>query len=143
MRKEDLRSQLLARLTEREWHGLERGDDTLRVSGFNRDVLLHMRKRETAVCGSVADEFIEGLYIALDGYLREYMADCPQGHKWIILACIYLACVESIRMHPQNIVQCVQYADGYYCPCHSGEGSVCAYCVCKKLGKSQSGERVK
>ena len=48
MRKEDLRSQLLARLTEREWHGLERGDDTLRVSGFNRDVLLHMRKRETA-----------------------------------------------------------------------------------------------
>lgn len=143
MKKEDLRNLLLSHITECEWSGLERGDDTLRVSGFNRDMLLRMRKREAAVCGNVPNDLIEELYIALDSYLREYMADCPQGHKWIILACIYLACVESIPMHPQDIVQWIQYADGYYCPCHSGEGSVCAYCVCKKLGKYQSGERVR
>lgn len=137
MKKEDLRNLLLSHITECEWCGLERGDDTLRIGEFNRDVLLRMRKRETPVCGNITEASIVGLHTVLDAYLQEYMADCPQGHKWIILACIYLACVESIPMHPQNIVQWVQYADGYYCPCHSGEGSVCAYCVCKKLEKSQ------
>ncbi len=49
-----------------------------------------------------------------------------------IFSCIYLACVEVIPMRPQDLVRWVKRTNGYYCPCHSGKGSVCEYCVCKK-----------
>lgn len=139
MKKAELRKRLLDRITDQEWHGLEQGNGTLQIGSFNREVLLRMREGGTGVCGDISDDFAAGLYDALDRYLREYMADCPAGHKWIIFACIYLSCVEGIPMHPQNVVRWVQYADGYFCPCHSGEDSVCRYCVCKKTERSQGG----
>ena len=132
MKKEELRNRLLACITGQEWHGLEQGDETLRISGFNREVLLRMRENRTGMDGDIPDDFAESPYAALDHYLREYMADCPAGHKWIILACIYLSCVEGVPMHPQDAVRWVQYAGEYFCPYHSGENSVCRYCVCKK-----------
>ena len=57
MKKEDLRNLLLSHITECEWRGLERGDDTLRIGEFNLDVLLRMRKRETLVCGNITEAY--------------------------------------------------------------------------------------
>ncbi len=41
-----------------------------------------------------------GLYETLRDYLTEYMAEQPEGWKYIILACLYLTFLSEWPMHP-------------------------------------------
>ena len=68
----------------------------------------------------------------LGAFLAKYMADKPEGHRWIVLACVFLAFVVNEPMHPQAVVGWEEVSLGVYvCPAHEGgEGSLCRWCAC-------------
>ena len=69
---------------------------------------------------------------ALNVFLEKYMADQPQGHKWIILSCVFLSFIAKEPMHPQSVVQWERDDKGrYHCPSATfEEGSLCKWCAC-------------
>ena len=102
------------------------------ISDFNRLTLLRMLRRGEAPEGGVDAEQAEELRLALAAYLERYMPDCPQGHKWIILSCLYLAMVEREPMHPQSATGWRKSGEAYFCPAREDtEGSICRWCVCR------------
>lgn len=142
MTKQELLNCLLRSVTKEEWEQLERGDRALYIGEYNRRTMLEARsfaqtqgnwETETARIPRV-----QGLVRQLEEYLGQYMADHPEGHRWIIFCCVYLAFVREIPMHPQEIVKytITQDADGihYHCPSRTEEeGSVCLYCAADLL----------
>lgn len=138
MKAVEYRERLLAQISEDERCLLEASDPSLVINEHNRRTLLEMR------AGScIADEdFDEELALALDGdlraYLGEYMADQPEGHKWIVVASLYLAFVARRPMHAIDragiIIEERDSATVYYCPSKtSGESLICDCCVCEPL----------
>ena len=83
MQKEELRQLILSHITEAERESLAHGDASLRIGGLNREMLLRLRDAGEVADGDVADDHVEGLCGALKDYLEHYMANCPEGHKWI------------------------------------------------------------
>lgn len=135
MTEGQLRKTLFDSITEDEWIRLEQNAKALPVGEFNRHVLLRMRDNQCGTYGDVPDERVSRLYILLKGYLEKYMPECPEGHKWIIIACIYLTFIEKLPMHPQAVTGWVERDQAFLCPAHSGQGSICEYCVCEKYHK--------
>ena len=79
----------------------------------------------------MSEESVRELTEDLEKYLAEYLADHPEGHKWIIIACLYLTFAEGLPMHPQHAAKWQKTASGYVCP-HKVEDSItCRYCVCR------------
>ncbi len=138
MKKEELRQKLLHSITDSEWRRLERRDSTLHIGGFNREVLLRMREDRDCPEGDVPDQTVTGLSDALKAYLGQYMADCPEGRKWVILSCLYLACVKGVPLHPQETTRWTMCENGYVCPSHSGRNSICGYCICRESAKDET-----
>ncbi|MFR8171801.1 MAG: DUF2115 family protein [Marvinbryantia sp.] len=140
MQVQELLNKLIEAITADEWDRLEHADPSLVISSFNRDVLLSMRN--TPVENFEIDtKSVRNLYEALQRYLDIYMADCSIGHKWIILASIYLAFVQKRPMHPQQAThwKCLSVSEKpeYVCPCKDTEAnSVCSYCVCHSAASS-------
>ncbi len=66
-------------------------------------------------------------------YVVRYMKDKPEGHKWIILACLYLTFVEHLPMHPQHAAGWIEKDGRYYCPHMVPDSITCRYCMCEKL----------
>lgn len=134
MQVQELRNKLFEAVTADEWERLEHGDPSLVISSFNREVLLSMRN--TPVGNFEIDtRSVRNLYEALQRYLDIYMADRATGHKWIMIASIYLTFVQKRPMHPQQATrwECmvVSGKKKYVCPCKdAGADSVCSYCVC-------------
>ena len=62
------------------------------------------------------------------------MPECPEGHKWIYIACVYLTFIEKLPMHPQTVTGWVERDQAFFCPAHSGKDSVCECCVFEKYG---------
>lgn len=134
MKIQELQNKLIEAITVDEWSQLEHGDSSLVISSFNREVLLSMRN--TSVKNFDIDtKSVRNLHEALQGYLDIYMANCPTGHKWIIIASIYLTFVQKLPMHPQQATHWKHIMTSgkleYVCPCKDTRAnSVCSYCVC-------------
>ena len=156
-------AQLKARISPREAEQLRNGTDGLCISAFNRDVCLRLLDadipgvtvdRDFAVSkesrgpkSTVDRDSVEvdptnsgvdpadaaTLEADLSAYLNEYMADRPEGHKWIILACLYLTFAERLPMHPQSAAKWVEKGGRQYCPSMAPESITCKYCVCESI----------
>ena len=124
-------SALRARISPDERAWLEAGDHP-GLSRYNRQTLLRMLGHDAVKPGLVDGERAASLEAALRSYLDRYMADQPQGHRWIVLSCLYLVFVAEEPMHPQPIVHWTRVDGGYVCPTREdGEGSLCRWCVCR------------
>ena len=136
--------QLKERISPREAALLRKGTDGLCISTFNRDVCLRLLDAEISTVGGTgcaAAEFDPAdaarLEADLTAYLNEYMADKPEGHKWIILACLYLTFAERLPMHPQSAAKWVEKDGRYYCPSMAPESVTCGYCMCEKMERGE------
>ncbi len=127
--------QLCDAVTCRDWQRLEQNDPTVLIGPFNRETLLRMRETEPPSF-DIPEASIQGLSELLRRYLERYMAEQPEGHRWIILSCLYLSLVLQRPMHPQDVVHWTCRTEqgrlAYHCPCKEyGEESVCTFCVCQ------------
>ena len=139
--------ELGGQITHAEWDALDRCDPSLTINNHNREALLEMR----ALCMALdevetADEHThpepevdleaaENLARYLQEYLDEYMSDNPEGHKWIVLASLYLAFVARRPLHPIDragvVVEQLNGSTIYRCPLKvSGDNPICDACVC-------------
>ena len=154
--------ELVEQITHAEWDALDRCDPSLTINNHNREALLEMRALymapgtaeaakepthpELDVDLEAADEHThpepevdleaaENLARYLQEYLDEYMPDAPEGHKWIVLASLYLAFVAHRPLHPiDRAGVVVEQLDGrtiYRCPLKvPGDNPICDACVC-------------
>ena len=157
--------ELVEQITHAEWDALDRCDPSLTINNHNREALLEMRalcmapgmvETPNGMDGDVqpasglnldaADEHTqpepevdleaaENLARYLQEYLDEYMPDAPEGHKWIVLASLYLAFVARRPLHPiDRAGVVVEQLDGrtiYRCPLKvPGDNPICDACVC-------------
>ena len=134
---EVLRSEYLVMLRSRisgdERRELEKGGGIL-ISRYNRETVLRMLHENVSLTGTVDTECAEELESALEAYLGQYMADQPEGHKWIILCCLYLSQVVHEPLHPQQAAGWRIENGRYYCNAREdGPGSVCKWCLCEQV----------
>ena len=154
--------ELVEQITHAEWDALDRCDPSLTINNHNREALLEMRALymapgtaeaakepphpELDVDLEAADEHMhpepevdleaaENLARYLQEYLDEYMPDAPEGHKWIVLASLYLAFVARRPLHPIDragvVVEQLNGSTIYRCPLKvSGDNPICDACVC-------------
>ena len=136
--------ELASRITQAEWDALERWDPSLTINGHNRMALLEMRamcsadgqaSRQAQPWPDVDLDAAENLAHYLQEYLDEYMSDAPEGHKWIVLASLYLAYVAHRPLHPIErtavSVERVEGATIYRCPLKiPGDNPICDACIC-------------
>lgn len=146
MKRADLLCRLKKEIRRDEWKRLESGDGSLIISNYNRETLLFMKRMEEVEESEISEERIEGLHTALQKFLNLYMKDKPEGHKWIILSCIFLAFIQERPMHPSEFmnIETVEKEGRmtYFCPCKSEEeGNVCSFCVCRPLSEKQEGQQ--
>lgn len=136
--KTELLRQLNGQVSAEERAALENGGVGLVISQYNRRTLLGMLSTGEAALRAEAPEerridpgHVGALRSALEGFLAQYMSDRPEGHKWIILSCLYLAFVAGEPMHPQEVVRWTYRCGEYRCPAREDtEGSLCRWCVC-------------
>lgn len=138
MRQSEFIRELREKISEEEWEKLAEGGKDLLVSDFNREKLLELKEREGNDAKSVDLSKAEEFHGMLQKFLDTYMKENPEGHKWIILSCLYLAFVAEEPLHPMDKVgSVVRYDRGrkvYFCPLKDvSEESTCRYCVCRKL----------
>ena len=148
----ELCKSLCKRITPEEWHALECADSKLYINDHNRLALLEMREvgegsnganlnsravlgGESETGGDIDTSDAAALEDALQVFLDEYMAEAPEGHKWIILASLYLTYVAKRPMHPiERAGVVVEERDGhtvYLCPNKvPGDNPICDACVC-------------
>ena len=125
--------QLRAQVSEEERMDLE-NDDIILISSYNRATMLRLLHESDVEGGTVDTRRAEELRQALEAYLDRYMAEYPQGHKWIILCCLFLAMVAREPMHPQMMTGWRKQDGAYYCRAREEqEGSVCRWCVCRPM----------
>ena len=139
--------ELVEQITHAEWDALDRCDPSLTINNHNREALLEMRALCMATDPAEAPnepkhpepevdlEAAENLALSLQEYLDEYMSDNPEGHKWIVLASLYLAFVARRPLHPiDRAGVVVEQLDGrtiYRCPLKvPGDNPICDACVC-------------
>ena len=139
--------KLVGQITNAEWDALDRCDPSLTINNHNREALLEMRalcmapdtaeaaKEPTHPEPEVDLEAAENLALSLQEYLDEYMSDNPEGHKWIVLASLYLAFVARRPLHPIDragvVVEQLNGSTIYRCPLKvSGDNPICDACVC-------------
>ena len=144
MTVEEYTGQLKKRISPEEAALLRKGTAGLCVSAFNRDVCLRLLDAEISTpSGSgtitpadrdaVDPDDAASLENDLASYLNEYMADRPEGHKWIILACLYLTFAERLPMHPQSAAKWIEKDGRFYCRYMEEDSVTCRYCMCEKL----------
>ena len=162
MNAKEFCKELVEQITHAEWDALDRCDPSLTINNHNREALLEMRALymapgtaeaakepthpELDVDLEAADEHTqtepevnveaaENLARYLQEYLDEYMPDAPEGHKWIVLASLYLAFVARRPLHPIDragvLIEQLNGSTIYRCPLKvSGDNPICDACVC-------------
>ena len=134
--RDELLVSLCRTLGPAEREALRTDDPSLVISAFNRETLLRMLQMEGGMLtgdGPVDPTSVRSCVAALDGFLQEQMADQPEGHKWIVLACVFLAFVVGEPLHPRAIVGWQETAPGAFaCPTREDvPGSLCRWCICR------------
>ena len=127
---EKLKQDLCSRITKSEWTKLEEADKSLYINEFNRSVMLRMKTAAPGE-GSADPKDLKALEDDLAAYLNEYMADHPEGHKWIIIACLFLTFIERRPMHPQSAAGWTEKDGRFYCPHKVEDSLTCRYCACE------------
>ena len=127
----ELKNELASQISNEEADALRSGR-SLCINDFNRKVCVRLLDNERVDETAVPAERIEHLNKELSDYLKQYMADKPEGHKWIILACLYLTYVEHLPMHPQSAATWIEKDGKYYCAAMVPESITCSSCVCEK-----------
>lgn len=124
---------LKARVTPAERAALMDGGAGLVISRYNRETLLRMLDMDAPPAGRDVDaRGMAALEAALEDYLARYMPDRPEGHKWIVISCLFLACIVREPMHPREIVGWEEADGGYLCPARdTSPGSLCRWCACR------------
>ena len=133
MTEYELKEDLRAGITPDEASALKNGGEGLCISAFNREVCVRLMVDESIGGGTVSAENVEALKEDLRNYLAEYMADRPEGHKWIIIACLYLTFIERLPMHPQKAAGWIEKDGKFYCPSMAPESITCGYCMCEEM----------
>ena len=128
----EFKTKLAGQISAEEESALRRGAG-LCISDFNRSVCLRLLDSECTDDSPVSLSDAEELSADLEAYLKEYMQDKPAGHKWIILACLYLTFVEHLPMHPQHAAKWVEKDGRYYCPSMEPDSITCRYCMCEQM----------
>ena len=128
----ELKDQLAAQISTAEAEALRNGGD-LSINDFNRRVCIRLLDSGCTDDSPVPADRIEHLNKELSDYLKQYMVDKPEGHKWIIIACLYLTYVEHLPMHPQSPQTWIEKDGRYYCAAIVPESITCSSCVCEKL----------
>ncbi len=140
MNKAGFLARLRQAVSIEEWDALGQ-NDRLPVSDFNRSVLLELRDLPVPAEGEVDMVRASGLYETLRDYLTEYMAEQPEGWKYIILACLYLTFLSERPMHPIDRLG-IRVTEGgtvYECPQKSPlKKTACAYCVCRSMSRNRN-----
>ena len=151
--KADFLESLLRQISGEERAALLEGGGDLRINPYNRATMVRMLKmgeeleklreagriskaRSGSSSGPEKDQPLDldsarALHDQLQTYLNLYMADQPQAHKWIILACLFSAFLVREPMHPQEMAKWVRRGDAYACPAKEvTEDSLCRWCAC-------------
>ena len=129
---------LRGRISEQEMAAIKSGE--IRVSSFNRTVILRLLSGDELPEGTVDTDRADGLQSALEAYLERYMPEYPEGHKWIILSCLFLAMAAEEPLHPQQAAGWIRRGDACYCSAREDQpGSICRWCVCRSGTPEQSG----
>ena len=128
----EFHKSLTARITDDEAEALRRGEG-LFISEFNRAVCLRLLEAKRPGDSPVSAEKAARLEAELREYLEKYMPDHPDGHKWIILACLYLTFAERLPMHPQAAAKWIERDGRYFCPSMEPDGLICRYCMCESM----------
>ncbi|MBO4862279.1 MAG: hypothetical protein J5535_05235 [Firmicutes bacterium] len=132
MTAREFKKTLADRISSEEAAALSSGAE-LCISDFNRAVCLRILEPGQCGEGSVSPEDADLLEKDLADYLNKYMQEKPEGHKWIILACLYLTFVERVPMHPQQAAKWVMNDGRYRCPSMAPDSITCRYCVCEEM----------
>ncbi len=141
----ELENELFNRITPDEWKLIFDNPEELVISTHNLSVLRtlwenvhsHQNTQESQLDESipVAQEKVMELQKLLEEYLNMYMAEEPQGHKWIIIASLYLTYVQKLPMHPIELVHIEKKGNSYFCPAKDlTPGCICEFCACEKKG---------
>ncbi len=128
---EEFKKSLQERISPREADALRDGGEDLVINEFNLGVCLRLLEDESACSSPVPLEKARSLETDLKNYLDEYMQDKPAGHKWIIIACLYLTFVERQPMHPQAAAGWTEKDGHFYCPHMVQESFICSCCMCE------------
>ena len=134
----ELLSALCCEIDEVAREALRSGSPGLAINEANRNTMLRMLETETAAQNleiPVDAASARELANSLEAYLQQYMADQPEAHIWIILACLFSSFIAEEPMHPQGPAGWVEVAPGSYeCPAREDvPGSLCLWCVCKPM----------
>ena len=147
--KKQLLEQLAGHISDAERISLEDDGSSreLVISRYNRATILKLlsMKESDADCGpnTVDTALVDGLKGALEEYLCRYMGEQPEGHKWIILSCLFLTFIVREPMHPQEVVHWERLGDVYQCPSIEMQaGSLCRWCICGQNVSGEIGSRV-
>ena len=126
----EFKKSLAAQISSDEAAALRSGSG-LCINDFNRSVCLRLLDSDCTDDAPVSPADADLLRSELADYLNEYMQDKPEGHKWIILACLYLTFVEHLPMHPQHAAKWTEKDGRYYCPNMVPESITCRFCMCE------------
>lgn len=142
MRTKELLERLKGEISPEEWELLGAEPCAVPVSAHNRRTLLSMKRMTDTADREIEESRVEELRRRLSAYLDLYMPKQPDGHKWIILASLFLTFIMERPMHPMDIVPIRVEAHAgkqrYVCPCKSSdEDSVCFFCVCRPALKER------
>lgn len=134
MTAQDLLERLTGAVSDEDWRRLAEGDPSLVVGSWNRATLLRMRGFQPKAF-EIDVARADALEASLRSYLNRYMPDRPEGHRWIILSCLFLAFIAREPLHPREIVHHrAAFEDGaivYRCPSREASPeSLCRFCVC-------------
>ena len=142
MNKADLLTLLRDGVTEAEWAALAAGG--LRVSAFNRGVLLEMWRLSGVPSGEIDAARVRGLREVLEDYLSRQLPDAPEAWRWIVIASLYLTFIAGRPMHPVELLHIAERTENgravYLCPSKSDDPrTTCFYCVCRGMGNHPAG----
>ena len=140
MNQTELLNRLLLKIPADEWRRLVEGDASLAISRHNRETLLRMRRYEPSN-EPVSDADVRAMERLLNDYLERYMPDRPEGHRYIVSCCLFLAFVTREPLHPAEIVNHRQTVENgvirYRCPAREDvPGSLCRFCVCEGMSRA-------
>ena len=135
MTTSDLLACLNGDVSDQDWRRLEASDPGLVISRWNRQTLLRMRGFQPDGA-DVDDRRVEAMERTLSRFLDRHMADQPEGHRWILLSCLFLAFIAREPLHPGEIVHHRPSMEGgrvvHRCPAREdAPDSLCRFCVCQ------------
>ena len=128
----EFQARLIARIPAEDWRRLAEDDPCLVISRWNRETLLSMRDHAPGE-HPVDEARAKQLEAALETYLNRYMAKRPEGHRWIVLSCLFLAFVARAPLHPGELLGHRRVGGAVLCPAREDSpDSLCRFCVCER-----------